>query len=211
MAPSTPPNASNPEESPTAPVVAASVPPTPAPTVAISAPPASTGPSVTPAASTIPGPAFLQSTLPDSLCPEFSNLGDHRYYYQIRRPTIGFPDVSSQQEQAVLFSLSMFQALQHDLSIFPSQVGAALPTPSGVPEICLVPESIYGRVKLEMYPKPVQRRAVIRMWRSFPWKWHKEIDVKTFVSKQLNTRYLASVGYAEHNKAKKAAFVCRCP
>ncbi|KAI5799494.1 hypothetical protein FPQ18DRAFT_384957 [Pyronema domesticum] len=117
MAPSTPPNASNPEESPTAPVVAASVPPTPAPTVAISAPPASTGPSVTPAASTIPGPAFLQSTLPDSLCPEFSNLGDHRYYYQIRRPTIGFPDVSSQQEQAVLFSLSMFQALQHDLSI----------------------------------------------------------------------------------------------
>ncbi|KAI5810869.1 hypothetical protein BZA77DRAFT_326532 [Pyronema omphalodes] len=53
-----------------------------------------------------------------------------------------------------------------------------------------------------MYPKPVQRRAVIRMWRSFPWKWDNEVDVKKFVSKQLSTRYHHSKNYKEMKAAE---------
>lgn len=171
------------------------VPPALASAAAVSTSPAASGLLVVP-------PGWLQSTLPDYPIADFRVLNDHGYYHQIRSPQHGFPVVSAQQEQTILAALSSPLALQQDSTISPFAFMAALPTPAEVAEICLVPESIYGRVKLEMYPKPAQRRAVVRMWRSFPWKWSMEIDVKKFVSKQLNSRYLQSKNYKEKKMAE---------
>ncbi|KAI5786029.1 hypothetical protein FPQ18DRAFT_308950 [Pyronema domesticum] len=128
-------------------------------------------------------------------------------YQQINSPAPahGLPVVSPQQEQSILTSLSLPSALQLDMAISPFPVGAAMPTAARVVQICQVPEFLYGRVKLEMYPTQVQRTAVMRMWRAFPWKRNKEIDVKKFVSKELNNRFHQSKRSAEKNQAKLAA------
>jgi hypothetical protein len=162
------------------------VPSTPAPTIAPN------GSVVSPAAVIPPG---LQSTLPDS------------YYQQISSPAPahGLPVVSSAQEQSILASLSLPSALQLDMAISPFAYLAAMPTASEVVQICDVPESLYGRVKLEMYPTRVQRRAVMRMWRAFSWKFDKEMDVKKFVSKELAKRFHQSKRSAEKKQAKLAA------
>jgi hypothetical protein len=130
-------------------------------------------------------------------------------YQQISSPapSHGFPVVSAEQEQSVLSTLSTLSlpsVLQLDMTIPPFAFLAAMPTAAEVVQICDVPESFYGRVKLEMYPIQVQKRAVMRMWRSFHWKWNNEIDVKKLVSKELNKRFLQSKRSYEKKMAKLA-------
>jgi hypothetical protein len=138
-------------------------------------------------------PLGLQSTLQD--------------YQQISSPAPAhrLPVVSPQQEQSILTPLSLPSTLQLDMAISPFPIRAAMPIAARVVQICQVPEFLYGRVKLEMYPTQVQRRAVMRIWRAFPWKWNKKIDVKKSVSKELNNRFHPSKRSAEKKRAKFAA------
>ncbi|KAI5786125.1 hypothetical protein FPQ18DRAFT_394219 [Pyronema domesticum] len=150
-----------------------------------------TGSVVSPAV--VVPPHLLQSTLAD--------------YQRINSPAPlhGFPVVSADQEQRILSTLSLPSALQLDITIRPFAYLAAMPTAAEVVQICDVPESLYGRVKLEMYPIEVQRRAVIRMWRSFHWQWNNEADVKKFVSKELGKRFNQSKRTYDKKQAKLAA------
>jgi hypothetical protein len=168
----------------------ASVPFAPVPATAPAPTTATTGSLVSPAA--VVPPTSLQSTLPD------------HHYQRINSPAPahGLPVVSAEQEQRILTTLSLPSVLQLDITIAPFAYLAAIPTAADMVQICDVPESLYGRVKLEMYPIQVQRRAVMRMWRAFHWKWSMEIDVKKFVSKQLNSRYLQSKNYKEKKMAE---------
>ncbi|KAI5786087.1 hypothetical protein FPQ18DRAFT_82400 [Pyronema domesticum] len=160
----------------------ASVPSAPAPTPALS------GSLVPPTAFVPPG---LQSTL------DYQRINSPA-------PSHGFPVVSAEQEQSILCNLSLPSVLQLDITISPFAYLAAMPTAAEVVQICDVPESFYGRVKLEMYPVQVQRRAVMRMWRSFHWHWNNETDVKKFVSKKLNKRFLQSKRSYDKKMAKLA-------
>ncbi|CCX04564.1 hypothetical protein FPQ18DRAFT_309045 [Pyronema domesticum] len=164
----------------------ASVPSGPAPTTA------TTGSLISPTA--VVPPNSLQSTLPD------------HHYQRISSPAPahGLPVVSAAQEQHILTTLSLPSALQLDVAISPFAYLAAMPTAAEVVQICDVPESLYGRVKLEMYPIQVQRRAVMRMWRAFHWNWDNETDVKKFVSKELSKRYHQSKRAADKKMAKLA-------
>ncbi|KAI5789494.1 hypothetical protein FPQ18DRAFT_306845 [Pyronema domesticum] len=119
-------------------------------------------------------------------------------------PAHGFPVVSVERERSILSVLSLPSALQLDMTIRPFAYLAAMPTAAEVAQICDVPESLYGRVKLEMYPIQVQRRAVMRMWLSFHWNWNTEADVKNVVSKELNKRFLQSKRSYEKKMAKLA-------
>jgi hypothetical protein len=94
--------------------------------------------------------------------------------------------------------------LQLDITIAPFAYLAAIPTAAEMVQICDVPESLYGRVKLEMYPIQVQRRAVMRMWRAFHWNWDNKSDVKKFVSKELSKRFHQSKRAADKKMAKLA-------
>ncbi|KAI5810849.1 hypothetical protein BZA77DRAFT_360460 [Pyronema omphalodes] len=135
-------------------------------------------------------PAFLESTLTD--------------YYRIisPAPAHGLPIVSPDEEQRLITNLSLPSSLQRDIAIRPFAYMAALPTAAEVVEICEVPEALYGRLKLEMYPIEVQRRAVMRMWRAFHWNWNNEADVRKFVSKELGKRYNQSKRAADKRLAK---------
>jgi hypothetical protein len=161
-----------------------SVPSAPAPTTA------PTGSLVPPTAVVSPG---LQSTLD---------------YQQISSPAPahGFSVVSAAQEQFILTTLSLPSALQLDTIIRPFPYSAAMHTAAEVTQTGDVPESFYGRAKLEMYPIQVQRRAVMRMWRSFHWNWNNEIDVKKFISKELNKRFLQSMRPYDKKMAKLATW-----
>ncbi|KAI5809438.1 hypothetical protein BZA77DRAFT_298010 [Pyronema omphalodes] len=138
-------------------------------------------------------PALLQSTLTD--------------YHRISSPAPahGLPVVSIDEEQSLLTNLSSHSSLQRDITIRPFAFMAALPTAAEVVQICEVPETLYGRLKLEMYPIPVQKRAVMRMWRVFHWNWNNEADVRKFVSKRLGERFHQSKRAADKKMAKLAA------
>jgi hypothetical protein len=161
-----------------------SVPSAPAPTTA------PTGSLVPPTAVVSPG---LQST------PDYQQISSPA-------PAHGFSVVSAAQEQSILTTLSLPSALQLDTTIRPFPYLAAMHTAAEVTQTCDVPESFYGRVKLEMYPIQVQRRAVMRMWRSFHWNWNNEIDVKKFISKELNKRFLQSMRPYDKKMAKLATW-----
>ncbi|KAI5786054.1 hypothetical protein FPQ18DRAFT_415825 [Pyronema domesticum] len=161
----------------------------------LSAPAPTTSPNSSFASPAAVIPSGLQSTLPDSSYQQISSLA----------PAHGLPVVSAAQEQSILTSLSLPSALQLDMAISPFAYLAAMPTASEVVQICDVPESLYGRVKLEMYPTQVQRRAVMRMWRAFAWKFDKEMDVKKFVSRELAKRFHQSKRSADKKQAKLAA------
>ncbi|KAI5798577.1 hypothetical protein FPQ18DRAFT_420513 [Pyronema domesticum] len=110
-------------------------------------------------------------------------------YQQISSPApaYGFPVVSAEQEQSILNTLSLPSVLQLDITISPFAYLAAMPTAAEVVQIC-----------------DVQRRAVMRMWRSFHWKWNNEMDVKKFVSKELSKRFRQSKRSYEKKMTKLA-------
>ncbi|KAI5815906.1 hypothetical protein BZA77DRAFT_354743 [Pyronema omphalodes] len=157
----------------------------------------------------IPTAAVISSAAaipPAAVVPNQSTLTDS-YYQQIPSPAPahGLPVVSAAQEQSILASICLPSSIQQDMIVQPFAYLAAMPTASEVVQICEVPETFYGRVKLEMYPPPIQRRAVMRMWRAFSWKFDNEMDVKAFVSKKLAERFYQSKRAADKKQAKLAA------